>query len=95
MLLVETICLAKVDWGVNQKMAAKKPAGKKRKSDPYLDRRSGEDRREVYDADYFENGGQERRKEKDRRKSGERRDDCVRVSDWTSVCPDDDEEEKG
>ena len=26
-------------------------------SDPYVDRRSGEDRRQVYDADYFQNGG--------------------------------------
>jgi hypothetical protein len=32
-----------------------------RKSDPYVDRRSGEDRRQVYDADYFQNGGLERR----------------------------------
>jgi hypothetical protein len=31
-----------------------------RKSDPYVDRRSGEDRRQVYDADYFQNGGLER-----------------------------------
>jgi hypothetical protein len=36
-----------------------------RKSDPYVDRRSGEDRRQVYDADYFQNGGLERRSGKD------------------------------
>ena len=29
--------------------------------DPYIDRRSGEDRRVVYDSDYFENSGRERR----------------------------------
>lgn len=56
--------------------------------DPYLDRRSGEDRREVYDSDYFENGGVERRRGNDRRQQDERRDSCVRVSKWSSVCPD-------
>ena len=30
-------------------------------SDPYVDRRSGEDRREIYHSDYFENDGLERR----------------------------------
>ena len=57
--------------------------------DPYLDRRSGDDRRSVYDSDYFENGGLERRHGKDRRQSNERRDSCTRVSEWSSVCPDD------
>jgi hypothetical protein len=57
--------------------------------DPYMDRRSGEDRRVVYDSDYFENSGVERRHGGDRRQKGERRDSCIRVSDWTSVCPDD------
>jgi hypothetical protein len=33
-----------------------------RKTDPFLDRRSGEDRREAYDLDYFRDGGAERRK---------------------------------
>jgi hypothetical protein len=56
--------------------------------DPYIDRRSGEDRRAVYDSDYFENGGAERRHGRDRRQRGERRDRCIRVSDWSSVCPD-------
>jgi hypothetical protein len=60
-----------------------------RVGDPYVDRRSGDDRREAYDVDYFENDGSERRKVKDRRKQDERRDDCVRVSKWSSVCPDD------
>jgi hypothetical protein len=59
-----------------------------RKADPYVDRRSGDDRRMVYDSDYFENGGLERRQGKDRRQPDERRHGCVRVSQWSSVCPD-------
>lgn len=59
-----------------------------RKSDPYVDRRSGDDRRAVYDSDYFANGGIERRQGKDRRQQNERRDGCTRVSKWSSVCPD-------
>ena len=58
----------------------------KRKRDPYVDRRSGEDRRQVYNSDYFENGGLERRGGKDRRQNSERRKDCIRVSKWSSVC---------
>ncbi len=57
--------------------------------DPYVDRRSGEDRRQVYDADYFQNGGLERRRGKERRQHYERRKDCTRVSEWSSVCSDD------
>ena len=56
--------------------------------DPYMDRRSGEDRRLAYDADYFQDGGFERRKNNDRRQQDERRDSCIRVSRWSSVCPD-------
>ena len=56
--------------------------------DPYIDRRSGEERRQAYDSDYFENQGLERRKNQDRRLQSERRDRCVRVSQWSSVCPD-------
>ena len=55
-------------------------------SDPYVDRRSGEDRRQVYDADYFQNGGLERRSGKERRQHYERRKDCTRVSEWSSIC---------
>jgi hypothetical protein len=57
-------------------------------NDPYVDRRSGEDRRQVYDADYFENQGQERRIHSERRHPAERRGRCVRVTTWSSVCPD-------
>jgi len=60
----------------------------KRKGDPYVDRRSGENRRQVYDSDYWESGGIERRSAKDRRQQKERRDSCVKVSNWSSVCPD-------
>ena len=57
-----------------------------RKSDPYVDRRSGDDRRQIYDADYFQNGGSERRGGKERRQDDERRKDCVRISKWSSIC---------
>ena len=60
-----------------------------RTADPYVDRRSGDDRRGVYDSDYFETGGRERRQAGDRRTQNERRDTCIRVSKWSSVCPDD------
>ena len=58
-------------------------------NDPYLDRRSGADRRQAYDLDYFPGGGIERRLGKERRRPDERRDGWVRVSEWSSVCPDD------
>jgi hypothetical protein len=59
-----------------------------RTADPYVDRRSGDERRVVYDSDYFENNGLERRQGGERRQRDERRDGCVRVSKWSSVCPD-------
>ena len=62
-----------------------------RLSDPYVDRRSGEDRRQIYDADYFQNGGLERRSGKERRRQYERRKDCIRVSKWSSICSGDTE----
>ena len=66
---------------------AGKRSDEKRKADPYLDRRSGEDRRKTYDIDYFTGGGAERRTAGKRRSSKERRKDCVKVSQWSSVCP--------
>jgi hypothetical protein len=69
-------------------MQKKMPPNNKRLSDPYLDRRSGEDRRESYAIDYFTEGGSERRQAKDRRKNRERRQGCVQVSRWSSVCVD-------
>ena len=62
-----------------------------RKTDPFLDRRSGEDRREAYDLDYFREGGTERREQKERRRPFERREGCIRVSEWSSICPDEEE----
>ena len=68
------------------KMKEEKVLKDARIRDPYVDRRSGEDRRQVYDADYFQNGGLERRSGKERRKHDERRKDCTRVSEWSSIC---------
>ena len=68
------------------KMKEEKVLKDARISDPYVDRRSGEDRRQVYDADYFQNGGLERRSGKEQRQHHERRKDCTRVSQWSSVC---------
>ena len=59
-----------------------------RKTDPFLDRRCGEDRREAYDLDYFRDGGTERRQQDERRQPLERREGCIRVSEWSSICPD-------
>lgn len=67
-------------------MTQKAPTKEKRKKDPYLDRRSGEDRREAYDIDYFADGGAEKRRGDDRRQPKERRKNCVKVSKWSSVC---------
>jgi len=50
-----------------------------------IDRRSGEDKRKLYNLDYFIGGGAERRKGKERRKPEERRRDWARVYKWCSV----------
>ena len=63
------------------------PAQEGRQADPLEDRRSGEDRRIAYDLDYFQDGGTERRAAQERRNPNERRDGCLRVSRWSSVCP--------
>jgi hypothetical protein len=60
----------------------------KRKCDPYLDRRSGEDRRNVYSLDYFLKNNPDRRISSERRSPHERRGDCIRINKWSSVCPD-------
>ena len=64
---------------------------RKRLRDPYLDRRSGEDRRNVYSLDYFLKGNQDRRSGRERRLNIERRTGCIRINEWSSICPDDDE----
>ena len=50
-----------------------------------IDRRSVEDRRRVYDIDYFFEGGIERRSWKDRRWQEERIMEWTRISEWASV----------
>jgi hypothetical protein len=45
----------------------------KRITDPYLDRRDGDDRREGQELGYFAQGGIERRKYVDRRTADDRR----------------------
>ena len=70
----------KIDMG-------KKPIFTNRRvADPYVDRRSGEDRRKVYSSDYWDNWGIERRTLKERRLPKERRSSFARVSKWSSVC---------
>ena len=61
----------------------------KRVGDPYVDRRSGENRRQVYDFYYWDCRGIERRSSNDRRQRKERRTGCVNVSKWSSVCKED------
>ena len=50
-----------------------------------LDRRTLDERREVFSIDYFDAGGMERRKRIERRLSGEKRAGWVRVTQWSSV----------
>lgn len=50
-----------------------------------FDRRLEEDRRDVYDLNYFEAGGVERRRREERRHSTEKRSGWQRVSHWSSV----------
>lgn len=68
---------------------------KKRTRDPYLDRRSGEDRRKIYSIDYFLQNNPDRRSGKERRLNIERRQNCIRINEWSSICPDEDELEEG
>jgi hypothetical protein len=63
----------------------KKTISKSPKRRSLVDRRSGEDKRKLYNLDYFTDGGQERRKGRERRQSGERRSAWVRVYKWCSV----------
>jgi hypothetical protein len=50
-----------------------------------LDRRSGDDRREVHDSVFFDKGGIERRSGPESRKKGDRRIQRVNVSKSSSV----------
>jgi hypothetical protein len=53
--------------------------------DSCFDRRAAENKRRVYDLDYFLNGGVERRTWEERRSAVERRSGWFRVSKWVSV----------
>ena len=55
-------------------------------ADPFLDRRSGDDRRRGFDLGNFAQGGIERRKGVECRQKDERRDQYVQISQWSSVC---------
>ena len=50
-----------------------------------VDRRAGEEHRQVHHLAYFEQGCVERRKSDERRVSGENRAGWVRVTDWSSI----------
>lgn len=52
-----------------------------------MDRRSGEDRRDAYDLDYFLQGGKERRHWVERRWRKEMRKGWIRINKWSSVDP--------
>ena len=69
-------------------MAIKVTQTDQRREDPYLDQRSGEDRRQVHLLSYFSKGGIENRSARERRGSAERREGCIRVTRWSSVCID-------
>jgi hypothetical protein len=71
--------------------AQKSSFKRQRQRDPYLDRRSGEDRRNVYSLDYFLKGNRDRRSGMERRLNIERRTGCIRINEWSSICPDEDE----
>lgn len=60
---------------------------KQRQHDTYLDRRSGDDRRERHSLNYFDDGGTERRTHRERRGRRERRGGYTRIGPWTSVGP--------
>jgi hypothetical protein len=56
-----------------------------RKERSGIDRRSGKDRRDAYDLDYFLKGGKERRRWVERRWRKELRKGWIRISRWSSV----------
>lgn len=82
---MHTFCRTGKQAGISRKWT--------RGEDPFLDRRSGEDRRYVYSLEYFRLGRPDRRDNCERRKNYERRKGFVRVSLWSSACPDYNEQE--
>jgi hypothetical protein len=67
-------------------MTESQPLKDRRIGDPFLDRRCGDDRRQAYELGYFAHGGVERRRGVESRTKDERRDQCIKASDWSSVC---------
>lgn len=65
-----------VNWGIWNMLWAR---------NSLIDRRSEEDRRTVYNPDYFLNGGVERRRWTERRSQVERRLGWIRLNTWYSV----------
>jgi len=57
------------------------------RNDPFFDRRTGDDRHEACDLDYFRNSGAKKGEQAERRQPLERREGCIRVSEWSSICP--------
>jgi hypothetical protein len=52
---------------------------------PFLDRRSGMDRRKAYRLGFFSKGRSEKREGTERRRRDERREGWVRLDKWSSV----------
>ena len=50
-----------------------------------IDRRNDQNNRQVYDLNYFLDGGIERRAHRERRTPVERRDDWTKISEWHSL----------
>lgn len=73
---------------MNRQSASQEKGKGQRCHDPFMDRRSGEDRRKLHSLDYFNRNNPDRRSNPERRSGGERRSGCIRVSEWSSVCPD-------
>jgi len=74
-----------VDIDIIKESGSKRKPSKASVKRSLFDRRSGEDKRKLYNLDYFFDGGRERRKGKERRQSDERRSGWARVYNWCSV----------
>ena len=68
---------------------------KPKKKRTFFDRRSGQDRRDSYNIDYFLEGGTERRNSPAsgrREKNKDRRKDWIKISRWSSLYVDSEED---
>lgn len=82
---LESVSRAMVDIDQIKALQTQKESAKQTIRRAAFDRRSGEDKRNRYNLDYFTDGGRERRNGKERRRNGERRSGWVRVYKWCSV----------